>query len=777
MTKNGSGIFVNLVINHPWITLLVALLVLGSFSQNLVKVRPSVSYQDLLGKDHPKLIDYEKIQSEYTRDDNLLVLIEASDGNAFDSQTLATTANLTERLWQTPFSIRVDSISNFQHSYAVGDELIVGDLVPENAKSRTASQVRDIAMIEPILINRATNGAGNVVAASVSFAFPNKDASEKLDAYDFVVKLADEFEQLHPELNLHISGLVALDATVMEISQREMGLFLVLVIGIVIVLLAVFMRSVVPVVLSILICLFSIVMALSLAGFMGWKLTPFTASVPLIILIIAVADCVHIVTAYLQQLRENGEKKPALEAALRANLKPVAITSITTAIGFLTLNFSESDSIHALGNQVAFGVLAAFFFSITFLPASLSILPSRSIKSNRQPRSHLWADNVAAYVDKFRLAILGISAIAIVGIGMGINKNVVNDIIPHYFAETLAWRQANDFAEQEFGGAYTFSWSLQARDKGGVSDPQFLLKASQFVTWLRAKPEVVYVNSVTDTFKRLNRNMNEDNPEFYRLPDNQALASQYLLLYEMSLPYGLDLNNQINLEKSAIRIQATFKTLSTSDILAMEKNVQDWLSANIPEIDATGSGVQLMFAHMLNNDVFSMLYGTTLGLFVISLLLIVAFRSFRIGLVSLVPNLVPALMAFGVWGMTVGQVGMGLAMVSGMSIGIIVDDTVHFLYKYLLARRDKKLAAKDAIAYAYRTVGPAIIFTTTVLVAGFMAMTFLAEFRVNSDMAIMTSMVLVFALVIDLIALPALLILVDSEKQTEKSNLLSQQTS
>ena len=775
MIKNGSEYFIKFVVIHPWITLLLALIVLGGFSQNLVKVRPSVSYQDLLGKEHPKLIDYEKIQREYTRDDNLLVLVEARDGNAFKSQTLAAVSDLTAQLWQTPYSIRVDSISNFQHSYAVKDELIVGNLVPDDdEKARAVSQVRDIAMIEPLLLNRATNRGGNVVAASVSFAFPNQDASEKLDAYDFVVKLGDEFKQSNPELNLYISGLVALDATVMEISQREMGLFLILVIGIVVVLLILFMRAVEPVVLTILICLFSIVMALSLAGLMGWKLTPFTASVPLIVLIIAVADCVHIVTAYLQESRESSNKKKALEAALRANLKPVGITSITTAIGFLTLNFSESDSIHALGNEVAFGVMAAFFFSVTFLPASLSLLPMRRTNSTRQPQAYLWADSVANFVSKFRLAILGLAAVAIVGIGWGISKNVVNDIIPHYFAESLAWRQANDFAEQEFGGAYTFSWSLEARKKGGVSDPEFLLKASQFVSWLRANPEVVYVNSVTDTFKRLNRNMNGDDTQFYRLPDNQKLASQYLLLYEMSLPYGLDLNNQINLAKSAIRVQATFKTLSTSDILAMEKNVQDWLSANIPDIDVTGSGVQLMFAHMLNNDVISMLYGTTLGLFVISLLLIIAFRSLRIGLVSLAPNLIPALMAFGVWGMTVGQVGIGLAMVSGMSIGIIVDDTVHFLYKYLLARRHKSMSTKKAIAYTYRTVGPAIVFTTTVLVSGFMAMTFLAEFRVNSDMAIMTSMVLLFALIFDLVALPALLLLIDREKQ---AHVFSQQAS
>lgn len=769
--------FVHLVVGHPWWTLLSVLLLFGMFAQNVVHIQPSISYQDMLGKDHPKLIDYEHIQREYTRDDNLLVLFEARDGNAFDADALSAMRNLTEQLWQTPYSVRVDSITNFQHSYAQGDDLIVGDLVPAqgNPDGRKPKQVRSIAMNEPLLMNRATNRAGNVVAASVSFAFPNQDASEKLEAYAYVIQLTERMEQAHPQLQSYVSGLVALDATVMEISQRETGLFLLLVMVVVIVLLALFMRALAPVVISIVVCLFSITMAMALSGFMGWKLTPFTASVPMIILIIAVADCVHVITTYLHQLGRQGEKLSALRQALQGNLRPVAITSITTAIGFLTLNFSESDAIHALGNEVAFGVMAAFVFSISLLPAALSLLPAPNRRPVQLARGARNGVRMARFVSSYRLPILVAAALMVTGLCLSIPKNEINDIIPHYFAESLPWRQANDFAEREFGGAYTFSWSLRTAEEGGVSDPAFLAKVAQFTAWLRAQPDVVYVNSITDTFKRLNRNMHEEDPAFYRIPNERALASQYLLLYEMSLPFGLDLNNQINLNKSAVRVQATFKTLSTQDILAMERKVKRWLSAHMPELQSTGSGVQLMFAHMMSKDVPSMVFGTTIGLAIISLLLMLAFRSFRIGFISLAPNLVPALLAFGVWGLTVGQIGMGLAMVSGMTVGIIVDDTVHFLYKYLLARRERGLSALAAIEYAYETVGPAILFTTIVLISGFLMMTLLAEFRVNSDMATMTSMVLAFALLFDLLALPALLLTVDGEEDIEPNTNLPQE--
>lgn len=772
MPKSGSTDF---IVDHPWITLLLSLAVVIASATQLVKLQPSISYQDMLGPDHPKLIDYEVIQQLYTRDDNLLVLIEARDGDAFDEDTLAAVRNLSERLWQTPFSIRVDSITNFQYSAAAGDALEVGDLVPESGEmARRSDEVRRIAMAEPLLLNRATNAAGNVVAASVSFAFPNRHASEKLDAYAFVNDLADDFEHRFPGLVTHVSGLIALDATVMEISQRETALFLLLVIGIVMILLAAFMRALAPVILSIVVCLFSIVLALSLAGFMGWKLTPFTASVPLVILIIGVADCVHLITGYLQRLRGEDSKIEALKYALAKNFRPIAITSLTTATGFLSLNFSDSAGVQALGNEVAFGVMAAFAFSVTFLPAALCLLPGFRRGSAQTQHRSTWPERLANGVNRHRSAILGLTALSIVGLATGIPRNAINDIIPHYFDVSLSWRQANDFAEAEFGGAYTFAWSLRT-DGSTISDPAFLAQAETFVDWLRQRPDVVYVNSVTDTFKRLNRNMHGDDPDFYRLPADPALGSQYLLLYEMSLPFGLDLDNQITWDKQALKVQATFRTLSTSEILIMERDVDNWLASRLPGIAVTGSGVQLMFAHLLDKDVTSLLLGTTISLIVISFCLILAFRSLRLGLISLAPNLIPALAAFGVWGYFVGQVGIGLAMVSGMTIGIIVDDTVHFLYKYHLARREQGLEVEAAIAYAYRQVGPAIGFTTIVLVAGFLAITMLAQFRVNSDMATMTSIVLLFALIFDLIALPALLCVVDTVKSPRAASIATQQ--
>ena len=761
--------YANSIVYNPWKVLLACLVVVLSVGYFMQYVAPSISFKDLLGADNPQLEGYDFVQSEYTNDDNLLVFIEAKDGNAFKRNLLFGVKNLTTELWKTPHSIRIDSVTNYQHTEAVGDDLKIGDLIkfPQSMTDIELQQVKQIAVNEPLTVNRVVNRAGNVLAVNVSFAFPNINGDEKLNSDAFVQSLADVFRQNYPETNVYVGGLTALDATVMRISMKESGMFLGLVILVVLLLLAFILRTVKPILLSVVVFVLSVMAGMALSGMMGWKLTPFTSSVPMIILIIAVADCVHLVTALVHRMQAGEEKNTALINALRLNAKPIIITSVTTAIGFLTLNFSESQSIGALGSQSAFGVMFACFLTLTFLPAALALTKFKPGKS-REKNHHRFVA-IADFLYRNRITVLLISVLMASVMGYSATKNEFNDNIPTYFAKSLPWRQANDFSEEQFGGAYTFSYSMHTDVTDGVSDPKFLSKIESFAYWLRDLPEVSYVNSIADTFKRLNQNMNNDDPTYYRLPDNKELAAQYLLLYEMSLPYGLDLNNQINLDKSATKVLVTFKTMSTTEVLAMETKIDNWMRNNLEGIRPVSSSVQVMFAHLLNQDTKGLTLGAVYGLLIISLLLMFMVKSFKMGLISVLPNLVPVICAFGVWGLAVGQIGMGLAMVSGMSIGIIVDDTVHFLTKYLQARRENGMDAAEAVAYTFEEVGPAIIFTTVVLVVGFMLMSFLSEFRINSDMGKMTSIIMIFALVFDLVVLPVLLMMFDGAKQHSSS--------
>lgn len=759
------------MVQHPWKVILGCLMLIIGISYFMKDVAPSISYKDMLGADYPLLIDYEKVQREFTSDDNLLVLIEAKDGDVFTQEIIGAVSSLTEKLWQTPYSIRVDSITNFQHTVAIGDDLFVDNLVPENQslERNFLERLRKIALSEPQLLNRAVNQAGSVAVISVTFSFPNKDLNEKLQANAFVEKLVSEFAIREQSTRTYIAGLVALDATVMQLSQKESGIFLILIIFIVAVLMAFVFKTIKPMLISVFIIVASVVAGMAFSGIMGWKLTPFTASVPLMILVLAAADCIHFISNVMEKVNSGDSQNSAIVEAFCLNFSPIAITSITTAIGFLTLNFSESESIGALGSQVAFGVIVAFILSVTFLPAVLSLIKLRQ-KDKSKIKKMVFAKRLAQRVNRNKNVLVFSSILIFIGVGLGISKNEFNDNIPTYFSKSLSWRQANDFAEKEFGGAYTFAFVLESRRENGITDVSYLNKLEKFSSWLRDNPNVASVSSFADNIKRINKSMHGDNQSFYKLPEDRELISQYLLLYEMSLPYGLGLDNQLNFNKSASKVTATFKTLSTSQILQLEKDIHEWAKLNLADVEFKMTGVQLMFAHLLNQDTRGLVIGAVLGLVLISLLLIGAFSSLKIGLLSLIPNLAPVLAAFGIWGILVSQVGMGMAMVAGITIGVVVDDTVHFMYKYLYARRTLSRSSLDAVEYAYHHAGKAIVITTFTLFVGFSMLVVLSEFRVNSDLGKMACIVMSLALIIDLLVLPALLMIVDNKITLARSS-------
>ncbi len=227
----------------------------------------------------------------------------------------------------------------------------------------------------------------------------------------------------------------------------------------------------------------------------------------------------------------------------------------------------------------------------------------------------------------------------------------------------------------------------------------------------------------------------------------------------MSLPYGLDLNNQINVDKSATRLTVAVDNVTSGDIRALADRAEGWLNANArPAMATEGTGASVMFAHITDRNIRSMLIGTGLALLMISATMVFALRSVKIGLISLVPNMVPAAVAFGLWGLFVGQVGMAVSVIAATSLGLIVDASVHLLSKYLRARRERGFGPEAAVRYSFRTVGNALWVTTAVLVAGFAVLAF-SSFALNADMGLLTATAIGVALIVDFLLLPPLLLM------------------
>ncbi len=720
-------------------------------------------YRVFFSRENPQLVAFESMQDVYAKNDNVLIMLEPASGNAFDRQTLAAVVALTERAWQIPYSTRVDSVSNFQYTRAEADDLMVDDLVTdlEAAGEEELARWREIAVAEPMLVHRLVSPAADVTALNVTIQLPGVDhVREGPEVVAFVRAMIAEFEAAYPDIRFHDTGVVMMNNAFPEATVTDMQTLIPLAFAVIIVGLMIFLRGVLPTLVTVAVILMSIVMAMGATGWLGIKLTPPSASAPTLILTLAVADCVHLLVTFGHNLRAGMERKAAMVESLRINFHPIFLTSITTAIGFLSMNFSDVPPFHDLGNITALGVMLAFVLSVTFLPALITVLP---VKARGVERGNLLMERLASFVIDRRRPLLWGMGVLIVALSAAVPRNDLNDVFVEYFDTSVPFRIKTDYVQDKLTGLYFIDYSLDSQNTNGVADPRFLAIADGFSAWLREQPEVMHVMTFTDTMKRLNKNMHADDESYYALPQQRDLAAQYLLLYEMSLPYGLDLNNQLNVSKSATRISATLETLSTVHTLEFERRANDWLATNAGDYVTYAASPTLMFSHIGLRNIQAMLLGTTIALVLISGILIFALRSVKYGLLSLIPNLVPAAMAFGLWGLTVGQIGLAASVVAAMALGIVVDDTIHFLSKYLRARRELNLDAERAVRYAFSTVGVALTVTTIVLVAGFLVLA-QSNFELNSSMGLLTAITIVIALIVDFLFLPPLLMLFEEKR-------------
>nr|VFK01633.1 MAG: hypothetical protein BECKH772B_GA0070898_102403 [Candidatus Kentron sp. H]VFK01902.1 MAG: hypothetical protein BECKH772A_GA0070896_102462 [Candidatus Kentron sp. H]VFK05086.1 MAG: hypothetical protein BECKH772C_GA0070978_102353 [Candidatus Kentron sp. H] len=746
------------IIGHRWWFLVLPPLIVLGLATGIRNLAFAGDYRVFFSEDNPQLHAFDRLEKTYSQDDNVIFLLIPQDGNVFSREMLAAVEELTERAWQIPYSLRVDSVTNFQHTEAKGDELTVRDLVKDAAglSDLELARIRDTALAEPLLVGKLIPKAAKIAIVNITIQLPRMDEMKEVpEVATAARRIVQEMRTHHPQLEIRLSGMVIMTHAFSTAAMDDMGSLTLVSFVVMLGVLVFLLGSAWGTLVALLVILMSILAGLGVGGYLAIPFTPPSASSPLIILTMALANSVHILVIFYRELVPGAGKaarRTAMGESLRINLQPVFLTSFTTIIGFLTLNLSEVPPFRDMGNFVAIGIAAAFILSVTFLPALMTLLPAHE----RPMRGNIMMLRFADFVVRSRHWLLRSMAVVVIALIVFIPHNELNDVFVHYLDESVEFRRDTDLLNEHLGGLYRIDYPLDSGESNGIHDPDFLRKIDAFANWLRQQPEVTHVNTITDTLKRLNKNLHGDDPEWYRSPDKRDMAAQYLLLYEMSLPYGLDLNNQLNVDKSAIRLSATIRVLSTKEILALDKRAQAWLQGNAPGLRTEGTSPTMMFAHIGMRNVRAMIGATTLALVLISLILIVALRSIKLGLVSMVPNLIPAAMAFGLWGILVGEIGLALSVVTSMTLGIVVDDTIHFLSKYLRARRERGASPKEALRYAFSRAGVALIITSLALIAGFLILT-LSSFYPNSGMGLLMAIVLAFALVADFLLLPPLL--------------------
>jgi len=758
------------VLRRRWWVLATTLILAITVASGVTNLVFSQNYRVFFSDENPDLVTFDKFQATYTKNDNILLVVKPEEGGVFSPETISVVENLTNDAWKIPYAIRVDSVTNFQHSWANEDDLTVEDLVRNGASltPEVLKQKEAVALAEPLLSGNLISLDGRATGINVTLQYPEKGLDEIPAAIGYARGLATAIEAEHPDIEVAISGISAMNNAFFESTAMDAVTLFPIMFLILVVVTFLVTRTFAGTFATVMVIGLSTAFALGIAGYAGIPLSPFSASAPVIIMTLAIADSIHILITLMRQLRIGASKTTALRESMRVNFIAVTITSVTTIVGFLALNFSDAPPFQDLGNMTAIGIGAAWLFSLTFLPAAISVLPlrARKVNANRVGLESL-LDRLANFVIARHRQVFAVSLAATVALTVVIPRLDLNDQWLKYFDHRLEFRTDADFALENLGGLNVVEYSVDAEDAGGVSEPEYLTQLAAFTGWLRDQPEVTHVYSYSDIAQRLNKNMHGDDEAWYRVPEDRELAAQYLLLYELSLPYGLDLNDRISIDKSATRVTATMGDISTVSVREFLVRSNAWQEANMPQYMQTNpTGATVMFSFISQRNIEDMLRGNLIAVLIIAGIMILALRHVGLGLLSLVPNVVPIVLTFGVWTLLVGQVGMSSATVSATALGIVVDDTVHFLIKYLRARREEGRSKADAIRYAYQTVGTAILANTVILVLGFGVLAF-STFKITGDLGMMTALAIGLALLVDLLFLPSLL-LMGSTKQEEK---------
>ena len=741
---------------------LVLVLILG---RGITSVVFDPDMERFFPKGHPATSLSYEIDETFIRTDNLVIAINAKNNSIFTKKTLSLIESLTEKSWTVPYSIRVDSLTNYSYVRSVDDDLLVEPFI-ENAVSLEDSFIKQREKIveeEEIIFGSLISKDKKTTVISIIVDPPNPDANIKLiDTVEYMLEYVDEAKSNHPELDIRVLGTPYQEYISPKMVLSEMPIVMPSMLLLILVSVFFLLRSVYAVLATILVIVLSLIATFGSVGYIGNALNQMVITIPILIITLALADCVHLFSIFFQQRVKGHSSKESMIRSLELNLQPLFLTTLTTCIGFLSFNVLDVPPLQDLGNFVSIGIAMAFIFTIFFAAPLFSFFEIKAPKSVNQQI------NLSRKIAKFSLknskTLLWSVPLASLLLICLIPLNVLDENPTQMYDEGFTSFSADTLWLDEMLGV-TFPVSFKASsNNGSVSEPEFLKKIDNFVKWLETQDEVNHVTSLAHTMKNLNKSMHGDDPEWETIPESEELSSQYLFFYEMSLPMGLDLNSSISQDRASTKISANLDDMSGQEFLKFDKKVRAHLKENnLTEIISPAAGFRVVFSHISMVIVNSLLFGVFLGLLSITLLLGLFFRSIPFGVLSAFPNVLPIAAAFGIWALYDGQVGFMVAVGMGSTLGIIVDFTVHLLSKYDLARREMGQSPEEAVVFAFESVGFALIVMTIVISLGFLVLN-LVNFMPLHDFARFSTISFLMALIIDFLLFPNLLVRFDKRK-------------
>ncbi|MED5348827.1 MAG: MMPL family transporter [Pseudomonadota bacterium] len=757
--------FAKLLIKYRYLSIGLVLIAVCLLATGLTKLTFNPDLETYFPEGHPAVIRYNEIDDMFIPTDNLIIAVHSNEGTLFNADSLKVIEELTKKSWTIPYSVRVDSLTNYSYVKSVNDDLIVEPFIEEAEKKsieffeKRENLVAGEDIIYKSLISE--DKKTSVVSIIVDPPGPNKE-DQNSELINYILGFIEPIKESNENLDIRLLGNPYLDYISPRIVKAEMPVVMPLMLLLIFFVVFLMIRSYVAVLATFVVILMSLIATFGSIGILGSPLNQMVTTIPILIITLALADCIHLFSIYFQNRVKGISSKESMEKSLEMNIQPLFLTTISTCIGFLCLNFIEVAPLRDFGNAVAIGIGFAFIFTIFFIAPIVSFFEVKTAsKVTKQTR---FSTSVGSFIlkngNKLIFSITSISFLILLCIPM----NELDENPTQMYAEGFT-SFSSDTLWLDEKLSVTFPVNFLATNKEGqVSDPDFLKILDKFSVWLEEREQVNHVTSLANNMKNLNKSMHGDDPEWKKIPENADLSAQYLFFYEMSLPMGLDLNSSISQDRKSTKISATLKDMSANEFKEFNNEVLGYLQENnLENMISEPSSFRVIFTYMVEAIVNSLLYGLFIGILLITLIIGLFFRSYLLPALSIFPNILPIGMGFGLWGLFVGDVGFMVAVGMGSTLGVIVDFTVHFLSKYELARKEFKKSVEESVIYSFETVGFALIIMTVVLALGFSVLN-LVTFIPIQDFAKFSVICFIGGLIINFLFLPNLLIKFDKRK-------------
>jgi len=699
----------------------------------------------------PTIQVYQEFLDRFKADEIVVMGVFAPD--VFSSEVLASIKRITQKAQQIPNAFRVHSLTNLRVPTSAGDGISIQPLIKDVSQSK-----KDRALLRKrALENRVLQGLVTQDSQATAIIV---ELDPKGNSFEGKVALTQSLRKIAATETSHVSisltGSPPIDEAFYLYSMRDLKTIVPLVALIIFIILFVFIRQMTMALIPFVIVVFSCAWLLGIMALLGKNLNILSSGVLTVVLAIGVADSIHVLTAYGQELVKGRAKRDAIVNSFRFLLLPCFLTTVTTVVGMLSLLISNLQPVREFGYLAALGVLIAFVLSLILVPVLLHYMkpPNKTVLYRMQ---HGWLTKCLQYLAKpqfksscvivaLTLILVFISIFSLSSLRVG--TNVFN-----YFRANDPIRIETLRVENKIGGSAAVEFVVHAKEEG-LHDPLLLKQIEHFQEWLKEIEGVTYVVSIVDELKELNRVYSANDKVTYHLPATRQEIAQLMLI--LAAEEDFDRFVQDNNSVARISVRAQFNR--SDQLVHMIPKIEEELMLQLGQTNKVSfTGFIKLMSDMEGYLVDSQIKSISLALFLIVCLMGLLFRSIKYSLMSIIPNVLPILFGLSFMAWMHIDLDPGTVMIGSIALGLVIDDTVHFLVRFK-RERDRMSSLTSSIAKTLLDTGRPIIITSLVLACGFLIMLF-GSFAPNRHFGLISAYVVIMALVADLIILPAALVL------------------